>query len=87
LIGAELSVNALFGGNYEQKRWGSSGIGRLKKTHQRPFVGLVFWPLQALTELTHKLSAFDPSESGPIGMMELTVSVKLAMLRGNFAEG
>jgi hypothetical protein len=65
LIDAEPSMNGLNIGNYEQKRWGLFCIGRLKKRTQRAFVGLVFWPLQALTGLTHELSALDPSGLSP----------------------
>jgi hypothetical protein len=39
------------------------------------FVGLVFWPLHALTGLTHKLSAFDPSDSTAIETIEMALSV------------
>ena len=54
------------------KRWGSFCMGGVKKTHQRPFVGLVFWRLHALAGLTHKLSKLDPSNPPPIESAVLT---------------
>ena len=47
-------------------------MGGVKKTHQRPFVGLVFWRLHALAGLTHKLSKLDPSNPPPIESAVLT---------------
>jgi hypothetical protein len=77
----QFEKNAELCENYERKRQGFICIAHLKKTHQRPFVGLVFWPLHALAGLTHKLSAFDASDSNPIRSTALTFLVNLTMER------